>query len=287
MFRLARRDLAFPIGGALAQFAILVLGGLAYTAVIGGSSEQLVTAMLIDAVMVVGLQIYIGNTGVLSFGHIGFGAVAGYAFAVLAIAPARKSTVIRNAPWGLADVHLSPTVAGLVAVGVTLVVAVVVGLGLARSGASSGAVSATVITLALLFVTHELAINWTDLTGGDRAGLSFSIGTTLDSRWPIYLALVAGPGDRPAVRPEPARPAGPGGPGGRSRGPGDGRRPAGSADGGAVDLGDRGGRRRQSAGLLGRQHHAEVLLLRLHAPHARDADRRGSQGRSPGRSSAS
>ncbi len=85
--------------------------------------------------------------------------------------------------------HLTPFVSTLVAVGVTLVVAAIVGLGLARSGARSGAVAATVITLALLFVTHELAINWTDLTGGDRAGLSFSIGTTLSSRWPIYGAL--------------------------------------------------------------------------------------------------
>ncbi|MEZ5230883.1 MAG: branched-chain amino acid ABC transporter ATP-binding protein/permease [Acidimicrobiales bacterium] len=145
---------------------------------------------MIDAVMVIGLQVYIGNTGVLSFGHIGFGAIAGYAFAVLAIAPQRKGTVIRNAPWGLDEVQLSPTMAGAVAVAVTVVVAVIIGFGLARSGAQSGAVSATVITLALLFVTHELAINWTDLTGGDRAGLSFSVGRTLESRWPIYLALL-------------------------------------------------------------------------------------------------
>ncbi len=191
MFRLFRRDVAFPAGGALLQFVILAGGGLLYTAIIGGSSEQLVTAMLIDAIMVIGLQIYIGNTGVLSFGHIGFGAIAGYAFAVLAIDPQRKGTVIRNAPWGLDEVLLPPLTAGLIAVGVAVLVAVFIGLGLARSGAQSGAVSATVITLALLFVTHELAINWTDLTGGDRAGLSFSIGGTLDSRLPIYLILLA------------------------------------------------------------------------------------------------
>jgi branched-chain amino acid transport system permease protein len=41
----------------------------------------------------------------------------------------------------------------------------------------------------LLFVTHELAVNWNDLTGGDRAGLSFRVGATLSSRWPIYGAL--------------------------------------------------------------------------------------------------
>ncbi len=190
MFRLFDRDVAFPLSGALLQFLVLVGGGLLYTAAVGGSAENLVTAMLIDAVMVVGLQIYIGNTGVLSFGHIGFGAIAGYAFAVLAIDPARKGTVIRNAPWGLDEVQLSPLLAAVVAVGVAVVIAVFIGLGLARSGAQSGAVSATVITLALLFVTHELAINWTDLTGGDRAGLSFSIGDTLQSRWPIYAVLL-------------------------------------------------------------------------------------------------
>ena len=64
----------------------------------------------------------------------------------------------------------------LVAIVVCIVVAVIVGLGLVRSGAQSGAVAATVITLALLFVVHEVAVNWTELTGGDRAGLSFSVG---------------------------------------------------------------------------------------------------------------
>ncbi len=116
---------------------MLVLGGLAAQALIGGSTEQLVTSMLIDAIIVLGLQIYIGNTGVLSFGHIGFGAIAGYMFAVLAIDPDRKSSVIPDAPWNLDEVHLSPHPRHVVAVLVTLVVAVVVGLGLARSGAQS------------------------------------------------------------------------------------------------------------------------------------------------------
>jgi branched-chain amino acid transport system permease protein len=167
------------------------LGGLAAQALIGGSTEQLVTSMLIDAIIVIGLQVYIGNTGVLSFGHIGFGAIAGYTFAVLAIDPEKKASVIPDAPWNLDEVQLSPIAATAVAVLVTLVVAVVVGIGLARSGAQSGAVAATVITLALLFVTRELAINWTDLTGGDRAGLSFSVGDTLHSRVPIYIVLAA------------------------------------------------------------------------------------------------
>ncbi len=191
MFRDKARDVYFPLAGSAILFAALVGGGLLYQALVGGSAERLVTIMLIDAVMVIGIQIYVGNTGVLSFGHIGFGAIAGYAFAVFAIDPVSKARVIDDAPFGLTDVQVNPAIAILIAVIVTAVAAVIIGLGLARSGAQSGAVSATVITLALLFVTHEVARNWPELTGGDRVGLAFGIGDALNSRWPVYLALAA------------------------------------------------------------------------------------------------
>ena len=187
-----RRDVAFPLAGAILLFALFVGAGLLYTVVVeGASAEKLITAMFIDAIMVIGIQIYVGNTGVFSFGHIGFGAVAGYAFAILAIEPDDKHTRIPDAPWGLADVEMAPLPATAVALGITLVVAVVVGIGLGRSGARSGSVAATVITLALLFFTHEIAKSWNLLTGGERAGLAFGIGDTLQTRTPIYLALFA------------------------------------------------------------------------------------------------
>ncbi len=190
MFQRPGRDIVAPFLGSTVLFALLLGSGLLYQAAVGGgASERLVTIMLIDAIIVVGIQVYIGNTGVLSFGHIGFGAIAGYAFAVLAISPGEKAKRIADAPFGLVDVDMSPWLALLLAVLITLVAAAIIGVGLARSGAESGAVAATVITLALLFVSHEVARNWPDLTGGDRAGLSFKIGESLDSRIPILLAL--------------------------------------------------------------------------------------------------
>ena len=188
-----RRDVAFPLATALVLFAMFVGAGLLYAAVVGGgaSGNKLITAMLIDAIMVIGIQIYVGNTGVFSFGHIGFGAVAGYIFAIFAIGPDAKATRIPDAPFGLVDVSLSPLTATVVSLAATLVVAAVVGIGLGRSGARSGSVAATVITLALLFFTHEVAKSWTDLTGGERAGLTFGIGDTLQTRTPIYLVLFA------------------------------------------------------------------------------------------------
>lgn len=190
MFPRLGRDVGFPVAGCALLFAVFLAGGLIYESFQGRAAERLVTVMLIDAIIVLGIQIYVGSTGVLSFGHIGFGAIAGYAFAVFAISPEEKLKRIPDAPFGLNDVLLNPALAVAVAIGVTVVVALVVGIGLARSGAESGAVAATVITLALLFVTHEVARNWPDLTGGNRAGLTFKVGAALDSRLPIYLCLL-------------------------------------------------------------------------------------------------
>ena len=170
-------------------FAVLVLGGLLYASGGGPTRDILVTQMLINAIMVVGLQIYIGNTGVLSFGHMGFAAISGYTFALLATTVARKARIVPDVPLGLDSVSLNPLVAAAVAVAVTVVAGVVVGLGLARSGARSGAVAATVITLALLFMVHEVGGAYADLTGG-RNGISFSVGRGLDGRGWIYLALI-------------------------------------------------------------------------------------------------
>ena len=189
MFADRRRDVVFPIAGSVFLFTLVVASGLVYQSQFGGVGERLITIALIDAIIVLGMQVFVGNTGILSFGHIGFGAIAGYVFAVSAISPVEKMKRIPDAPFGLTDVNVAPLLAVLIALAATLVVALVVGLGLARSGAESGAVSATVITLALLFVTHEVARNWPAVTGGDRAGLSFRIGGTLNGRVAIYVAL--------------------------------------------------------------------------------------------------
>jgi len=185
------RHVLKPVLGSVVLCGLLVGGALAYTSTGGAARDDLVTQMLINAIVVVGIGVYVGNTGVMSFGHIGFGAIAGYTFAVLAISPVRKAQIIPDAPFGLADVSLHPATATLVAIGVTLVAAFIIGLGLTRSGARTGAISAAVITLALLFVVHEVARNWTDLTGGGRSGISFSLGNKLEGRTWIYVLLLA------------------------------------------------------------------------------------------------
>jgi branched-chain amino acid transport system permease protein len=170
-------------------FALLVGGGLLYASAGGSARDTLVSQMFVNAIMVLGLQVYIGNTGILSFGHMGFAAIAGYAVAILAIDPTFKQLFIPDAPFGLARVDLHPLTATVVAVMLVGVVAFVLGLGLVRSGSRAGAVAPTMITLALLFLVHEAARNFTDLTAGVRSGLSFGPGNSLQGRGWIYAAL--------------------------------------------------------------------------------------------------
>jgi len=187
------RHIVLPTFGSIILIVVLILGGILYSANGDASRDSLITQMLINAIIVLGIQIYVGNTGVLSFGHIGFGAIAGYTFAVCAISPARKMMQIPDAPFGLADVDLTPLQSGMIAVALTVALAFFIGLALSRSGARSGAVSAVVITLALLFVVHEVAKNWTDLTRGGKIGLSFSPfgNATLEGKNWIYVLLIS------------------------------------------------------------------------------------------------
>jgi branched-chain amino acid transport system permease protein len=185
---LIRRLLA-PTASMLVLVALLIGGALLYASSGPGSRDILITQLLVNTVIVMGLQVFIGNTGILSFGHMGFATITGYAVAVLSIPASRKLGTefvpgfIPDAPFGLAEVELSPGQATVVAVGIALVVGFFVGLAVTRAGG----IAATMITLALLFVTHEVALNWIDLTDGG-GGLSFI--PRLEGRTWIYAALV-------------------------------------------------------------------------------------------------
>jgi branched-chain amino acid transport system permease protein len=173
----------WPALGASALVGIVVAGGLLYTSGGTGARDLLVTEMLINAIIVVGLQVFIGNTGILSLGHLGLAGVAGYTAAILSIPVANKAAFIPNAPFGLADVHVSALVASLIGIALALVIGAFLSLAIARVPD----LAATMITLALLFVFYAVALNWQDLTNG--AGGMFGIPRLRTRTW-VYVGLV-------------------------------------------------------------------------------------------------
>ena len=165
--------------------AVLFAVGMLYAS--GGSSARdlLISDLLINLVLVLGFHIFIGNTGVLSFGHLGIASVAAYTMALLAVPSDRKTVLIPNAPWGIPEIELSPLVASLIGVGVGIVVAALLGLVAART---SG-LAATMITLAFLSIVRQVAENRKDLTGGAQ-NLS-SVPRLEGWSWPVFGAFLA------------------------------------------------------------------------------------------------
>ncbi len=182
-----------PLGARLGRgavatgvlFVVLLAGALTYTATGGAARELLVQELLVNLVLVLGLQVFIGNTGILSFGHLAFAQIAAYGAALVAIPAATKASSLPDLPGVLGDVELGPFAATLVGVAVALVLGAVVGVAVARAGG----LAATMITLAVLFVVDQAVKNWTELTRG-AGGLS-GVPRTITNPWLWVAALGA------------------------------------------------------------------------------------------------
>jgi branched-chain amino acid transport system permease protein len=148
-------------------FAVLVVGANVYTATGGSSRTLLVQELLVNLVLVLGLQAFTGLTGVLSFGHLAFTQIAAYATALVTIPVATKATTLPHLPFGLGDVHVGSFGATLIGVLVATAAGALVGVAVARAGG----LAAAMITLAVLFVVDSGVKNWQELTRG-AGGLS-------------------------------------------------------------------------------------------------------------------
>ncbi len=183
------RSVTLRIGRSLATSAALlaVIGVLAviYTSTGGASRHSLVDEMLVNLMLVAGMQIFVGNTGVLSFGHLAFAQIAGYSAAIAALPLASKAKVLPGLPFGLGDVHLGALGAVIAAVVVALVVGAVVGVVVARAHG----LAPTMITLAVLVVVEQVVKNWKELTRG-AGGLS-GVPVVHGSGWLYVAAFVA------------------------------------------------------------------------------------------------
>ncbi|HEX4980887.1 MAG TPA: hypothetical protein VFV63_04280, partial [Ilumatobacteraceae bacterium] len=105
---------------AILSIALYVVA-IVYTSTGGSARELLVKELLVNLTLVLGLQVFMGNTGILSFGHLAFAQVAAYAVAICAIPVATKAQQLPDLPFGLGDVHLGALPATLVGVLVALV----------------------------------------------------------------------------------------------------------------------------------------------------------------------
>jgi len=159
---------------------LLIVAGGVY--VWGGEVlGRIVTVLFINLIMVLGLQIFMGNSGVVTFAQIGFMGIGAYASALFSMSPQAKAMTLRNLYPLLEQVQVPFVVAVLIGGGLAAFVAALVGFPLMRlSGAA-----AVIATFALLIIIHTVLINWSEVTNGPRTLFGVEAHTTL---WVSVLA---------------------------------------------------------------------------------------------------
>ena len=169
------RLLRHALPGMLIIWSTLIVIGVAVAAFGSPSDRRIAITFFVNVVIVLGLQIFMGNSGVTNFGFISFAAVGAYAAGILTVPVEIKATTIPNAPMGLSKAELSFVPGVLLAVVFTALVALLFGLALTRQVG----IATEIATLAMLVIVHVSLVNWVDLTGGARAFYGIPLETTL------------------------------------------------------------------------------------------------------------
>jgi branched-chain amino acid transport system permease protein len=150
-----------PLLQLAGPMVLVVIAGLLTTVASRSTSIYLVNA-IVAAAIVVGIYVFVGNSGVISFGHVSFVAVGAFAAGVLTVPAELKAAVLPDLFPVLRD-HTIGTGASLaVATLVGAALAGLVGLPLMRlSGLAAG-----IATFAVLEITHNLLREWTSIGPG-------------------------------------------------------------------------------------------------------------------------
>jgi branched-chain amino acid transport system permease protein len=150
-----------PVFQVLAPLALVGVTGLVGT-LVSASTETYVINALVNVAIVVALYVFIGNSGVLSFGHISFVAVGAWAAGVLSMPVEEKPAIMPHLFGILADHTVGNVWSLVIAAAVGGVYALVVGFPLMRlSGLGAG-----IATFGVLEITHNVLRYWEKIGPG-------------------------------------------------------------------------------------------------------------------------
>jgi branched-chain amino acid transport system permease protein len=181
----SRPSLAVSVLAPLVLIALTVAVGADGTPSLRGT----VTTILCEMTIVIGLQVFIGNSGVYSFGQLGFASVGAYAAALLTLPAAFVALQTPALPSPIADAQLG-------ALGSTAVVAVACGLLAAIVGLPlmrTSTLAIPISTFAFLIVAYNVIANWDRVTGGSGGLVSIPRTTGIVSAglWAAVAVAVA------------------------------------------------------------------------------------------------
>ena len=141
---------------------VLVAAVALFGTLVSTSTQTYVITTLVNVAIVVALYVFIGNSGVLSFGHVSFVAVGAWAAGVLSMPVGEKPAIMPNLAGFLRHTTVGNAGSLAIAALVGAVYALVVGLPLMRlSGLAAG-----IATFGVLEITHNVLRYWEKIGPG-------------------------------------------------------------------------------------------------------------------------
>lgn len=140
--------------------------------------ERIATLLMINMILVLGLQVFMGNSGILSFAHVAFMGIGAYTSALFTIPLQMRGMVLPDLYLVVKPILLSPYISIVIGALAAMLVALVVSYPLMRLSDAA----AVITSFALLVVMHTIMVNWSEVTNGPRTLFGVPKATT------IYLA---------------------------------------------------------------------------------------------------
>ena len=159
-----------------ALVSVLLAGGMWLVQTFGSaSSSRTYVVFLVNVTLVVSIQMFIGNSGIVSFGHVAFMGIGAYTTALVTIPDVLRSAQLPDLPGIVATADLGLLPAILVSALLAAIVATIFGGGMIRMTESTMAMA----TLALLVVVHTFLQNATTFTRGSLGLAGIPVRTSL------------------------------------------------------------------------------------------------------------
>jgi branched-chain amino acid transport system permease protein len=182
----SRRTSVSLLGGVILCLPLIALA-VVFDLMTGAALQRTYTLFLINLIAVVGLGIFSGNSGILSFGHVAFIGLGAYISGLLTLPVATKATTLPHLPVMLANIEWGLPAALLATVILVGIFGALIGVPITRMGGAA----AVIATLGLLLIVHGIIIGASDFTRGSNAFLGVAkktdIWTALILAVPIVL----------------------------------------------------------------------------------------------------
>ncbi len=170
--------------------AVLLLGLVLLVTAFGDKAlARTIAETLVRVTLVVGLWIFVGNSGVISFGHAGYMAIGAYCSAWLTLKPQSKALFLPDLPDWLMQAQWPVFPAAIAGGLLAALIALLSGAAILRL---SG-IAASIATFAFLAIVNTVYSNWDGVTGATSSvvGLPRYVDQWVALAWAVAAIVAA------------------------------------------------------------------------------------------------